>query len=192
MTRRWARSPITLRKTENKIISVYNERHFLYVLGFIFCALGIWRSVTLGTGLYLNHPVLEVAQALGYFGNWSQFYSDNTRALCTQTNFVIEKNYTLLLLDLEALAVERDNDLDLCKPVGNKKYFKRFRAKFSLFSRAHTGRRIKNSESGRMLFCFPLDCGAGQVEFKSYFSSCVTFLSCLLLIKVVSCSDGGW
>lgn len=42
-----------------------------------------------------------------------------------QTNFVIEKNYTLLLLDLEALGVDRDNDLDLLKPVGNRKLFKR-------------------------------------------------------------------
>lgn len=144
-----------------------------------FYALEIWRWVTLGTSLHLNHPVLKVTQALGYFGNWSQFYSDNTRALCTQTNFGIEKNYTLLLLDLEALAVERDNDLDLCKPVGNKKNFEKFRAKFSLLSKAHTGRGIKNSQSGRILFCFPLDCGAGQLEFKSYFSSFVTFSSCL-------------
>ena len=40
-----------------------------------------------------------------------------------QKIFEIEKNYTLLLLDLEALGVDRDNDRDLLKPVGKRKFF---------------------------------------------------------------------
>lgn len=115
----------------------------MYTMKAIFVRFGFsflcsWRRKVNDT---VNEFIAQSSSPLSHAGSWlprrwsssdSEDSSEEVTSIVlthessrNQTNFVIEKNYTLLLLDLEALGVDRDNDLDLLKPVGNRKLFKR-------------------------------------------------------------------